>query len=279
MASQQAGLPDENSDTSDENSSAVVEEDQPDNIQLEARLVVNKIKELMRPDANGRIFNVYDRGRKEYRSVEYRDIVILLRTTRNWSEIFMDELTAGGIPAYADTGTGYFSTIEVQTILSLLQIIDNPMQDIPLLSVLRSPIAEFTAEELIDIRLEDRENTLFEAMLKMASKEGRETASKEGHETASKEGHETASKEEHGTALKVRAFLDRLKAWRDKSAYLPVDELIWYLYSETGYFTYTGAMPGGVQRQANLRILFERARKFQETSYKGYSILLTLLES
>jgi ATP-dependent helicase/nuclease subunit A len=221
------------------------EEEELDIIQAEARIVVKRIKELMLPDESEKVFKVYDKQLKTYRPVQYKDIVILLRATRNWADIFMEELGAQGIPAYADTGTGYFKTIEVQTVISLLQIIDNPMQDIPLLSVLRSPIVSFTPEELIDIRLVDRESSLYEAMKKLAAEENSETANK------------------------CTKFLNNLDRWRKKASYMSTDELIWYLYSDTGYFSFVGAMPGGTQRQANLRILFERARQYEATSYKG----------
>lgn len=91
----------------------------------------------------------------DYRPVEFKDIVILLRATSAWAPVFADELMNMDIPTYADIGVGYFETIEIKTIMSLLQVIDNPMQDIPLLAVLKSPICGFTPEELIDIRVED----------------------------------------------------------------------------------------------------------------------------
>ena len=87
-----------------------------------------------------------------YRKVDFKDIVILLRTTEKWSSIFTEELTKEGIPAYADVSSGYFEAIEVKIILSLLQIIDNPRQDIPLITVLRSPIVGLTCDDLVEIR-------------------------------------------------------------------------------------------------------------------------------
>jgi len=221
------------------------EEELTDIIQAEARMVAGRIQELIMPDDQGKIVQVYDRDARGYRDIKYRDIVILLRTTKKWSDIFVEELTAAGIPVYADTGTGYFQTMEVQTILSLLQIIDNPLQDIPLLAVLRSPIASWTPEELIDLRMMDRESTLYEALTK-AAKEGASEISE-----------------------KARSFINKLEEWRDKAVHLSTDELIWFLYGDTGYYSCVGAMPGGLQRQANLRILFERARQYEETSYKG----------
>ncbi|MCL5057497.1 MAG: helicase-exonuclease AddAB subunit AddA [Actinobacteria bacterium] len=217
----------------------------PDSIQCEARLAAKRIRELMQPDEKGREFCVFDKVRKEYRKADYRDIVILLRTMRNWSGVFMEELALQGIPAFADTGAGFFKTSEVQVILSLLQIIDNPLQDIPLLSVLRSPIVFFTTDELAELRLADRKASLYNALETLA----------EGTESP-------ASK-------KAASFLHDLQRWRDMSLYLATDQLLWQLYSETGYFGVVGAMPAGEQRQANLRILFERARQFEETSYKG----------
>jgi ATP-dependent helicase/nuclease subunit A len=150
-----------------------------------------------------------------------------------------------GIRAFADTGNGYFEVTEVQTVISLLQIIDNPRQDIPLLAVLRSPIAFFTPVELMDIRMAEPKETFYEALKAMA-------ASGEGE-----------------VSNRSAEFLKRLCEWRDKSLNMSISEFIWYLYMETGYYAYTGAMPGGVQRQANLRILFERARQYEETSFKG----------
>ena len=216
-----------------------------DIIQTEARIIAQRIRELVSMDRKGHPTRIFDKSKGDYRNVEFKDMVILLRTTANWADTFAEELSIQGIPAYSDSGTGYFKTIEVQTMLSLLQIIDNPLQDIPLLAVLRSPIESWSPEELIDVRLIDRESTFYEALTKMAE---------EGEGRVSRKAHE---------------FIHKLNKWRDMALYLSTDELIWYLYGETGYYSCVGAMPGGVQRQANLRILFERARQYEETSYKG----------
>lgn len=219
------------------------EEEDIDNIELEARLVVSRIKEIV--EGNLKEYKVYDKGTRAYRKIEYRDIVILLRATKNWSNMFLDEFSRERIPAFADTGTGYFDTIEIKTILSLLQIIDNPIQDIPLLSVMRSPVFTFTPQELIDIRLGNEGISFYEA-LKL-----------------------TAGGGISEIAIKVKEFLDKLAAWQQKSIYTPIDEFLWQIYMETGYFSYVSAMPGGVQRQANLKVLFERAKQYENTSYKG----------
>ena len=137
------------------------EEEEVDAISLEAKLVSKRIKELFEVK-DGKRFKVFDKETKEYRDVKYKDIVILLRATKNWSEIFLDELGAEGIPVYADTGSGYFESIEIRTIMSLLKIIDNPLQDVPMIAVLKSPIMGFTAEELSEIRLLNKEKYFYE---------------------------------------------------------------------------------------------------------------------
>lgn len=225
------------------------EEEILSDIQIEARLVAEKINELVNP-RHGEAFKVYDRDIKGYRNVEYRDIVILLRSTLNLAPVFMDELKENLVPAYADIGNGYFETLEIKTMMSLLQIIDNPRQDIPLIAVLRSPIASFTPEELIDIRMEEKNGDFYDGLLKAANSENRD---------------------ENWNKLKRKCskFLERLNLWREKSIHMPIDEFIWYLYTDTGYYGYVGALSGGVQRQANLKILFQRARQYEKTSYKG----------
>jgi len=115
----------------------------------------------------------------------------------------------------------------------------------PLLSVLRSPIVGFTTDELAELRLVDKKALLFDALKKLAESGQGEAAGK------------------------ASAFLENLQKWREMSLYMSTDRLLWQLYNDTGYYSIVGAMPAGEQRQANLRILYERARQFEETSYKG----------
>lgn len=225
----------------------LIEEEDLGAINLEARIVANRIKELL-SNKDGKVFKVLDKGTGEYRPVTYKDIVILLRATKNWSEVFLDELGAEGIPVYADTGSGYFESIEIRTIMSLLKVIDNPMQDIPLIAVLRSPIMSFSAEDLTNIRLVDKDKYFYENIISISNEEF--DCEKELIE-------------------KCNIFLERLNVWRKKSIYTPIDEFIWYLYTDTAYYGYVGAMPNGVLRQANLRILFQRAKQYEQTSFKG----------
>ncbi|HSQ87548.1 helicase-exonuclease AddAB subunit AddA [Romboutsia sp.] len=220
------------------------EQEEIDNIQLEARMVGKIINDLMKPKEDGKIQMVYDKKLDDYRSVQFKDIVILLRATSAWAPVFADELMNMDIPTYADTGVGYFDTIEIKTIMSLLQVIDNPIQDIPLLAVLKSPICGFSPEDLIDIRVEDGQKSFYEAL-------------------------EIFSQNEDEKGIKCTEFIKKLKDYKEKALYMSTDEFLWYLYTKTGYYAYVGALPGGSQRQANLKILFERAKQFEETSFKG----------
>lgn len=228
-------------------------EEELDNIQLEARMVGKIIKNLMSSDEEGNTYKVFDKKLDDYRVVDFKDIVILLRATSAWAPVFAEELINMGIPTYADTGMGYFDTMEIKTIMSFLRIIDNPMQDIPLLAVLKSPIlpcTSFTPEDFIDIRLENQDTNLYECIRLISESESENEEKKE-------------------IRGKCRKFLDELKEYKEKSLYMSTDEFLWHLYMKSGYYAYVGALPSGSQRQANLKILFERAKQFEETSFKG----------
>ena len=227
-------------------------EEELEDIQAEARIAGLRILDLVGRGEN-KPLRIYDKDLKAYRDVDFKDIVILLRTVRKWADTFEEELGAMEVPVFADTGTGYFKRIEIQIILSLLQIIDNPLQDIPLLSVLRSPIGGFSAQELLDVRELGRNVSFYEAVL-------------------------FASNNDDEIGKKASLFLMRLKKWREKALHMPTDQLIWYLYSDTGYMSYVSAMPDGRQRRENLKILFERAKKYEDTSFKGLFNFINFIE-
>ncbi|MBR6253437.1 MAG: helicase-exonuclease AddAB subunit AddA [Clostridia bacterium] len=205
---------------------------------LEGRYIASRILDIV-----GKI-DIYDKKEKKYRKAKYKDIVILLRSTIGRVDSFIEELSSFGIPCYSENGGDYFENIEVQTILSVLRIIDNPLQDIPLVGVLRSQIGGFTIDELSIIRLTDKSCPYYEAMIKTLNTEG-------------------------DLADKVKNFIDRLCIWRDESKYLSIWELIWKIYNETGYYEYVSLFPDGVKRQANLKLLIDRAQNFEASNFKG----------
>ena len=224
-------------------------EEHIEDIELEARFVANKIKELI---ANK--FQVYDRKKEEYRDIEYKDIVILLRATSKSAPIFEQELLNLSLPVFSDSSQEYLDSIEIQTIMSLLKIIDNPMQDIPLVTVLRSPIGKFTDDELIQIRLSDKKDDFYTCMQKAKISVDRKLSDK------------------------IEQFLNNLDNWRKEQEYLALDELIWKIYSDTGYYNYVSLMPNGMLRQANLRMLFERAKQYETASFKGLYNFIHFIE-
>jgi len=230
----------------------LLDQEEVDSVILEGRIVATRIKELMSLKS-GNIFKVLDKETGQYRPLRYKDIVILLRATKKWSESLLDELGAEGIPVYADTGSGYFESIEIRTIISLLKVIDNPMQDVPMIALLRSPIMGFSAEELSDVRLVSKDNYFYEN-IKYIGEEVYELK------------EVLYSKD---LIDKCKYLIDCINKWRKKSIYMAIDEFIWYLYMDTAYYGYVGAMPNGVLRQANLKILFQRAKQFEKTSFKG----------
>ncbi|RKP55211.1 ATP-dependent helicase [Cohnella endophytica] len=246
-----------------ENPSDETESEDLESAQLEARCIAAEIRKLMgADDEEGKAFAVYDGKAKLYRPAQYRDIVILLRAVTALAPAFLDELKAAGIPAYADLATGYFAATEVDIMLSLLSVIDNPHQDIPLAGVLRSPIGGFTAEQLARIRLARRSGTFWEAV----------NAAVDRADASADES------EEDGFREALSGFVNQLEQWRDYARREPLGDLLWKLYRETGYYDYVGGLPGGGQRQANLRALVNRAVQYERSSrFRGLFRFLRFL--
>lgn len=221
--------------------------------------------------------NVYDSDENIYRPAEYRDIVILTRSVTGWADTFADALMDRGIPAYTDSSTGYFSVREIQVILSMLTIVDNPVQEISLAAAMMSYFGGFTAAELGMVR-----------------KLGREHADKNTHNNLYEHLKVTAGLGEvvaaHGEAIaaddlnikrmsgKCALFLAKLTEYRDKSSVEPLYDLCWEMIYDSGYYDYVGTMPAGAQRQANLNVLLERAAGYGKSSYSGLFNFLRYIE-
>ena len=220
-----------------------------ENIELEAKFVTDKIKKLVESK-----FQVYDLKKQKYRDIRYKDIVILLRSTKGKAPVFENELINQNIPVYSDMSSEYIDSIEVNTILSLLKIIDNPMQDMPLVTVLRSVIGDFTDNDLVEIRLADQYSDFYTALLK-----SRVSVSDE-------------------LRNKIDTFLEKLAKWREEKEYLALDEFIWTIYEDTGFLNYVGLLPNGTLRQANLKMLFEKAKQYETASFKGLFNFIRFIE-
>lgn len=208
------------------------EQEKVEDVVLEARFVARKIKELIDDK-----YQIIDKktGRRD---IQYKDIAILLRTSSGVANVYEKEISELEIPVYSDSSSQYLQSVEIETIMSLLRIINNPMQDIPLVTVMRSPIGNFTDNELIEIRMADRNSSFYEALLK-------------------------------SDLEKAHRFLSLLKELREDEEYMSLDEWIWNIYTKTGYMNYVNLMPNGALRVSNLRMLFERAKQYEEASFKG----------
>lgn len=203
--------------------------------ELEAYLVAARIRRLMAE------MKVEDRETGEPRDLKYSDIVILFRSLRGWGTDFAGVLAEQGIPAHVESATGYFSALEVQTVLNMLRILDNPYQDIPMAAVLHSPMAGLDDEELAELRLADQTIPFAAAAVK------------------------AMEEAEDGKLARFYRIYRQLRAQRD----LPVHELLQKLLDVTGYGNYAAAMPAGERRSANLAMLLEKAVDYERTSYRG----------
>lgn len=232
-----------------ENDEEIEEFKQLEKEEIEAKFVAKKIEEII----NSKV-QVKDK-KLGYRDVTYKDIVILLRSTSKTAPIYEKELLKRNIPVFSDSSNEYLDTIEIQTIISVLKILDNPIDDISLVSVLRSEIGDFSDNEILEIRLENREASFYES-LKTASQTLKNEILKE----------------------KVNLFLERLNSWREENDYLSLAQLIWRIYTETGFYNYVGLMPNGTIRQANLKMLFERAKEYEKSCFRGLFNFIKFIE-
>lgn len=276
--------------------------------QLEARAIAKRIRELT--GERGKPMMIYDKSLKAMRPVSYGDMVILLRSASVWAPMIMEELRQEGIPSFGDQSKGYFQAIEVEIMLSLLHVIDNPRQDIPLASVLRSPLVGLTEEEMAQVRLcapGPYYDALKEAISGYAPQAEELTGIGSGRWLPGKElpgmaeaaagiaepvmlnlsgstaGSASVSDEAVGSVspelfLKLSRFIDRLQSWRKEARHGSLSGLIWRIYSETGYLDWVGGLPGGSQRRGNLTALYDRAVQYeQDTSSRGLFRFLTFI--
>lgn len=201
---------------------------------LEAALIADTIEKLI--DSS---YGVYDSSIKGLRKISYRDIAVLSRSTINISSALLSEFKKRDIPSYSDGGSTFFQTLEIKLICSYLKAIDNPLNDIPLVSILKSPIYRFSSEDLGKIRLYDLKGPFYNVLKKAA--------------------------EDADLKEKISFFLDEFQYFRRLSKIMPLDEFIWHLMTKTAFYGYAGTLPAGSQRQANLRLLFQKASEFKKT--------------
>ena len=217
-----------------------------ENDEKEMLFVIRKIQELKN---NGAMVQDKD---GTFRLMEWRDIVLLKRSISGSASRMIDLLRREGIPAYAEEKSGYFSAMEVQFVLSLLQIIDNPEQDLPMAIVLQSPLIGMDANDLGRLRLSVGEDSLWSGLRSFV-----ETSQNAGW---------------------IR-FVDSMDTWRTMSRRQGITDLIWHIYDTLHVVEYVSAMPNGLVRRGNVLALYERAKQYESGNYRGLFRFLRFIES
>ncbi len=218
--------------------------------QAEALCVARRIKELLAD------FQVTDKETKKLRPVSFRDIVILLRTNSGWDEVFKGVLEEEGIPVYITSKTGYFAASEIQELLSLLRVLNNPAQDIPLFGVMKSVFGGFTEEEIALLRSGRKDKNLYEAVCEAVSQ----------------------GNLPEQLSRKASDFLEKIDRYRGYTVYMSIRELLEKLMEDSGYLAYVSALPMGSRRRANVEMLLTKASDFEKISYRGLFHFIRYME-
>ena len=221
----------------------------------------------------------YDGGTGTVRKAEPRDIVILLRSSRMKADAYYKAMMSRNILAHVSDDSGYFDTVEVAVAMSLLQVTDNMRQDIPLISVLHSEIFGFSAGDLGEIRAESMGRAASAGSDGKTDGPARSSSGSCMFCDAFVRYAESGSSS--GLRARAAAALEKIRGWRRRAGAMELDDFVWYVLNDSGYYMYAGAMYGGRQRQANLRALADRARAFREqgiASLSGFIRYLNILK-
>ncbi|MCC8169997.1 MAG: helicase-exonuclease AddAB subunit AddA, partial [Oscillospiraceae bacterium] len=217
---------------------------------IEAAYIADKIRELL----DGK-YRIYDKDLGRYREARCKDITILAKSVRYSSETYINALSSRGIPAFVEL-EDYFERREIRLMLTLISLINNHLQDIELVSVMRSPIGGFSDNELARIRLHNERTEYFYNAVCSYAKDG----------------------DDEVLRAKCEGFVSDLTRWRGYVKQKSVANLIWTIYSETGFYDFMGAIEGGEEAQANLKLLYERAKKYEQSGFKGLFNFLRYIE-
>ncbi|MEA4971974.1 MAG: helicase-exonuclease AddAB subunit AddA [Candidatus Metalachnospira sp.] len=220
-------------------------------IEKEMNFVADRINGLMYGKDR---LEVYDGKLEDYRALRYSDIAIVMRNMTHGAD-FIEVLRQKCIPATADANAVFLETTEVMIALSFLRVIDNSRQDIPLASVLRSPVYGFTADELLTVRLESKCEDYWDSVVFYAENGANSTIKQ-----------------------RLLSFIKQLNKWRDISVECTINELIWSVYTDTGFYDLVGVMPDGKARQANLLKLVKKASDYDSLSFKGLFDFIRYIE-
>ncbi|MHC4518233.1 MAG: helicase-exonuclease AddAB subunit AddA, partial [Planctomycetota bacterium] len=212
--------------------------------QRQAALVARRIKEIVGAEPGHVALKVYDKEADALRDVQYRDIVVLMRSLAKKANDYVEILRLADIPVSCDATAGYFETTEISDVLCLLKVLDNPQRDIEFAAVLRSPFFGFTETELAEIRLAGREQAPHANFYTCAT-------------LCRDAGHDSALRD------KLKRSFDRLDRWRHLARRGLLADLLWRIYRDTQYIAFVCALPNGRARKANLLKLHDRAVQFE----------------
>ena len=212
----------------------------------EAKVVADRISELLNES--------FDDG-KTVRNYTYRDMVILLSAASNTAPRLVELLSAKGIPVFYDGASAYYALQEIQAVKSLLSVLDNPMQDIPLLASLKMPPFSFTETDFAHIRL-----------------------CKTGKGVSFADAFAECCEQDSPLAEKCRAFRDQLRTWRFECESMRLSDFVWHIIRKSGFYAACGALPKGELRQANLRMLYQRALDFEATGGETLSEFIAMMD-
>lgn len=216
------------------------------NEEKEWQLIIRKLLELKEQGAV-----VQDKDGKSFRPMLWSDVAILMRSVSGRANRMIEALKAAGIPAYAEENGGYFGALEVQTMLSLLQVLDNPEQDLPMAAVLRSVFVGMDANDLGRLRISGQ-GSLWSLLQRFAE----------------------AEQNPHW-----QKFVERFERWRTLSRRQGVSDLIWQIYEEMHYVDYVSALENGLVRRGNVLALYERAKQYENGSFTGLFRFLRFIEN
>lgn len=242
-----------------------------ESLEKEALVMASKIQELVNPSSP---FVVWDSDLSRYRNCTYKDIAILMRATKDRANVVIDIFQKCGIPVYSELGTGYFRAREVEVSLAILSVMDNPRQDIPLAAVLRSPVVGLSPRDIAIIRVLEPRDELYDSLedFSLLWQDQQNVAFDECAKL------ELDKSEVIELSSIVSRFLDQLQSWRTMFRRVPLAHALWTVLKETAYYDYVGGLPGGPQRQANLRALVNRAMEFDSFGRHGLFRFLRFIE-
>ncbi len=221
-------------------------------VEAEAIYVANKIKEMM---SSEKPYMIYDKPQKKYRPLRYSDICVLLRSGKSKALAFDRILTSAQIPVYCESGDDYFGSAEISFIVAFLKIIDNPFDDVALLSVMRHPVFSFTEDDFVSIRLAKPKGYFYNSIKSYLSQNSNELC------------------------IKLNDFLGIMRNFYERSKFLSTDKLIWEIIRDTDYMSYLTFLPNSELKKANVKALMSKAYDFEKTSYKGVFNFIRYIDS